>query len=51
MPIIQELLVDDYSFKQAEAIQVKYQNLIIQLPQNKHIKDFKAIKTIVVLIK
>ncbi len=47
MPIIQELLVDDYSFKQAEAIQVKYQNLIIQLPQNKHIKDFKAIKTIV----
>ena len=47
MPIIQELLVDDYSFEQAEAIQVKYQNLIIQLPQNKHIKDFKAIKTIV----
>lgn len=47
MPIIQELLRDDYSFEQVESIQVKYQNLIKQLPENNFISSIEAINTIV----
>ena len=47
MPIIQELLRDDYSIKQAESIQIKYQNLINQLPKNNYITSIESIKTIV----
>jgi deoxyribonuclease V len=46
MPIIRELLRDDYSFEQAEVIQLKYQNLMSQLPENKYIKNLHNIKTI-----
>lgn len=47
MPIIQELLRDDYSFEQAKSIQVKYQNLIKLLPENNFISSIEAINTIV----
>ncbi len=46
MPIIQELLIDDYSFEQAEAIQVKYENLINQLTENKTITTYNSMKKI-----
>lgn len=47
MSVIQELLRDDYSFEQAESIQVKYQNIISQLPKNNYNKSIESIKTIV----
>jgi deoxyribonuclease V len=47
MPIIQELLRDDYSFEQAESIQIKYHNLISQLPENNYNRNIKLIKNIV----
>jgi deoxyribonuclease V len=47
MPIIEELLLDDYSFEEAEAIQLKYQSLLKEIPKNKYFKNFKAIKTVV----
>jgi len=47
MSIIRELLIDDYSFEQAEAIQLKYQNLMSQLRENKYIKNLHNIKTII----
>ncbi len=46
MSIIEELLEDDYSFEQAEAIQIKYQKIIEKLPETKYLKNFKEIKTI-----
>lgn len=47
MPIIQELLRDNYSFEQAESIQIKYHNLITQALKNNYINNFDLIKTIV----
>ncbi len=47
MPTIQELLRDNYSFKQAESIQIKYQNLISQLPKNNYFMSIESIKTVV----
>lgn len=47
MPPIQELLRDDYTFEQAESLQIKYHNLISQLPENNCVKDIKSIKNIV----
>jgi len=47
MPTIQELLRDDYSFEQAESIQIKYHNLISQLPENNYSRNIKLIKNIV----
>ncbi|MFX0038898.1 MAG: endonuclease V [Candidatus Heimdallarchaeota archaeon] len=47
MPIIQELLIDDYSFKRAEAIQVKYQNLMLKIKKNTYLNAINAIKTVV----
>jgi deoxyribonuclease V len=47
MPVIQELLIDDYSIDQAKALQIKYQNLVDQLRNSKIIKSLKVIKKIV----
>ncbi|MEE9376773.1 MAG: endonuclease V [Candidatus Lokiarchaeia archaeon] len=47
MTIIQELLRDDYSFEQAEAIQIKYHNLIKNSSEDKLITSIELIKTIV----
>ncbi|MFX0105109.1 MAG: endonuclease V [Candidatus Hodarchaeota archaeon] len=47
MLVVQELLRDDYSFEQAEAIQVKYQNIISQSSKNNNKKSINLIKTIV----
>ena len=47
MPIIQELLRDNYSFEQAESIQIKYHNLIIKSLKNNYINNFESIETIV----
>jgi len=47
MPIIQDLLRDDYSFEKAEVIQIKYQNIIKESLENKYIANIKLFKTIV----
>ncbi|MFX0024137.1 MAG: endonuclease V [Candidatus Hermodarchaeota archaeon] len=47
MQIIEELLNDDYSIEQAEELQIKYQNLLNHLPENKFELNLKAIKNIV----
>ncbi|MFX1380381.1 MAG: endonuclease V [Promethearchaeota archaeon] len=47
MSVIQELLIDDYSPEQAEAIQVKYQNLLMQMSKKKYIRTIKVIDSIV----
>ncbi|MFX1350419.1 MAG: endonuclease V [Promethearchaeota archaeon] len=47
MTIIQELLKDDYSFEQAELIQVKYQDLIKKQTENNYISGIELINTIV----
>ncbi|UCC18630.1 MAG: endonuclease V [Promethearchaeota archaeon] len=47
MSIIQELLRDDYSFEQAEAIQIKYQNLINTASKENYITNLQMINTIV----
>jgi len=47
MSIIQELLRDHYSFEQAESIQIKYQNIIRDLPKNNYITNIESIRTIV----
>ncbi|MFW9973045.1 MAG: endonuclease V [Candidatus Odinarchaeota archaeon] len=47
MSIIQELLIDTYSFEQAKAIQIKYQNLISKSPKNECLNSINAIKTVV----
>ena len=45
MPNIQELLRDDYSLEQAEAIQIKYQNLIKKISEDKYITSIELIET------
>lgn len=47
IPIIQELLRDNYSFKQAESIQVKYQSRMQKQLENEDILDFNKIKDVV----
>jgi len=47
MTVIQELLRDDYSFEQAEAIQIKYQNLLKKASEGKEIINIEFIETIV----
>lgn len=47
MLINQELLKDDYSFEQAESIQIKYQNIINQLPKNNYDTNIESIESIV----
>jgi deoxyribonuclease V len=47
MSNVQELLRNDYSIEQAEAVQMKYQNLITQLTGNKNFTTFNSIKKIV----
>ncbi|MFX1363893.1 MAG: endonuclease V [Promethearchaeota archaeon] len=47
MTIIQELLKDNYSFEQAEAIQIKYQNLMKKASDHKYITNKNLINTIV----
>lgn len=46
MPIIQELLRDDYSLKQAEIIQIKYHNLIIHSSKENYIRNLDLIESI-----
>ncbi|MFW9821238.1 MAG: endonuclease V [Candidatus Thorarchaeota archaeon] len=47
MPIIQELLIDDYSIEQAEALQLKYQNKLYQKIDNVNFIKLNGIKKIV----
>jgi len=47
MQFIEELLRDNYSFEQAEAIQIKYQKLIDESPKTKEKIKIEHIKTIV----
>jgi deoxyribonuclease V len=47
MPIIDELLKDDYSLEQAEAIQIKYKNLINKFSKANEITKIEKINTIV----
>ncbi|MFX1418257.1 MAG: endonuclease V [Promethearchaeota archaeon] len=47
MSIFQELLRDDYSFEQAEAIQIKYQKLIKKSSKEDYITTLDMINTIV----
>ena len=47
MPIIRELLEDDYSFEQAKAIQLKYQKLMNKSSKVKNFTKIDQIKTIV----
>ncbi|MFW9988067.1 MAG: endonuclease V [Candidatus Odinarchaeota archaeon] len=46
MTIIQELIRDDYSFEQAEAIQIKYQNLMGKISKKEYITSIKYINII-----
>ncbi len=46
MTIIQELIRDDYSFERAEAIQIKYQNLMKKISKNEYFTSIKHINTI-----
>lgn len=47
MPIIQELLFDDYSIEQAEALQIKYQHLLNRTSEKENFITLKGIKRIV----
>jgi len=47
MPIIYELLRDDYSFEQAESIQLKYQKIIEKEVEKINILDIKKINCLV----
>ncbi|MFX0002669.1 MAG: endonuclease V [Candidatus Hodarchaeota archaeon] len=46
MSIIQELLLDNYSFEQAERIQVKYQNLILKIQKSAYLEAINTINTV-----
>ncbi|MFX1568482.1 MAG: endonuclease V [Promethearchaeota archaeon] len=46
MPIIQELIRDDYTFEQAELIQIKYQKFIKEHSINSNFLRFEKIKTV-----
>ncbi|MFX1504283.1 MAG: endonuclease V [Promethearchaeota archaeon] len=47
MPIIDELLRDDYSFEEAEGIQIKYQSLVNKSSKDNEITNIEQIKTVV----
>jgi deoxyribonuclease V len=47
MTIIQELLRDDYTVKQAKSLQLKYNNLNSHIPKRDYINDPRSIETIV----
>lgn len=47
MPIIQELLIDSYSKEQAEALQIKYRDLMTPLSKNENNIAFESKKKIV----
>ncbi len=46
MPIIHELLKENYSFEEAELLQVKYCNIIKNLSENTQINTIKIFKTV-----
>ena len=47
MKLINELLRDNYSFSQAEMLQIKYHKLAERITKKKYLKHINSIKTVV----